>query len=76
MSGCQEASSPGSLLAGSVMAGDSDAFLESPSSYISGWGRRVHHDPGAQRPQWGQVFSQMALTVAIRTDSILEHTVL
>lgn len=52
------------------MAGDSEAFLESPSSYISGWGHRVHHDPGPQRPQWGQVFSQMALTVAIRTDSL------
>ena len=50
-SGSQEASSPGSLLAGSVMAGDSGAFLKSPSSYISGWGHTVHHDPGSQRPQ-------------------------
>ena len=64
------------LLAGSVMAGDSGAFLESSSSHISGWGPKVHHDPGSQRPQWGQVFSQMVLTVAMRTDSVLEHTVL
>lgn len=58
------------------MAGDSGAFLESSSSHISGWGPRVHHDLGSQKPHWGQVFSQRALTVAMRTDSVLEHTVL
>ena len=58
------------------MAGDSGAFLESSSSHISGWGPRVHHDPGSQRPQWGQVFFQAALTMAMRTDSVLENTVL
>lgn len=61
--------------AGSLMAGDSGAFLESSSSHISGWGPR-HHDPGSQRPQWQQVFSQTALTMAMRTDSVLDHTVL
>ena len=58
------------------MAGDSGALLESSSSHISGWGPRVHHDPGSQKPQSGQVFSQTALTMAKRTDSVLEHTVL
>lgn len=52
------------------------AFLESSSSHISGWGPRVHHDPGSQKPQRAQVFSQTALTVAMRTDSVMKHTVL